>query len=103
MNGYDSNSELYVIALAFEHFYNEPLVVRKQIGEIRQEYACPKLRKFVTYLTGIDPNFPSWEYSYSGFYAVTQVVHPAFKKKMARYYEEWKKFKGSAEPASCVE
>jgi hypothetical protein len=96
------NSPLFIVALAFEHFYQQPVVVRSSFGDIPQERACAELVKFVTHLTAVDPTFPSWEYSYSGFYSVTQVLHPSFKKKMARYHDEWKKFKGG-KSAMCVE
>jgi hypothetical protein len=97
-----SSSDLHIIALAFEQFYGEPLVVRtRATRQIRQERACEELLKFVTFMTDVDPSFPSWEYSYAGYQPV-QILHPAFKKKMARYYEEWKKFKGG-KSGKCVE
>lgn len=98
----DRNSPLFITALAFEHFYQERVVVRSSFGDIPQEHACSDLVKFVTHLTEVDPTFPGWDYSYSGFYAVTQVLHPAFQKKMARYYEQWKQFKEGKSPV-CVE
>jgi hypothetical protein len=92
----DRNSFLFVIAMAFERLYRERVIVRGAFGNIPHEGASAELKNFVTYLTEADPSFPSWEYSYCGFFPRIQVLHPAFKTKMARYYEEWKKFEATS-------
>ncbi|MBC7932500.1 MAG: tetratricopeptide repeat protein [Rubrivivax sp.] len=59
-------------------------------------------RQFVDYLTEIDPYFPSWEFTHQGNW-VDYALHPRFKAKWERYYEQWKRFKasqGDASPAS---
>lgn len=59
----------------------------KQLWEL-----SPEGRRFVTYLTEVDPYFPGWEfYDHTLEYA----LHPRFKAKWERYYEHWKRFKAS--------
>jgi hypothetical protein len=43
-------------------------------------------------LTEVDPFFPSWEYALTGS---DEVFHPRFRRKMARYYEQWQRFKAA--------
>jgi hypothetical protein len=52
----------------------------------------PEGRRFVTYLTKVDPNFPGWEFPHHGW---EYFMHPRFKIKWQRYYEQWKRFKAS--------
>jgi len=49
-------------------------------------------RQFVAYLTKVDPYFPGWEFPH---HAWGYMMHPRFKMKWARYYEQWKRFKAS--------
>jgi hypothetical protein len=85
------------VALAFEKFYGERTVHRYYTV---QEIIAPKqeMQQFVTYLTKVDPYFPSWEYTYYKFLSQDEVLHPRFKAKMARYHEYWKRFKASEPP-----
>jgi hypothetical protein len=53
--------------------------------------ATPIVRQFITYLTDTDPSFPGWEYTYVGDPG-DEVLNPRFRQKMARYYDEWKRF-----------
>ena len=52
----------------------------------------PEGRRFVTYLTQVDPNFPGWEFPHHSW---EYVMHPRFRTKWQRYYEQWKRFKAS--------
>jgi len=47
-----------------------------------------QMHRFFTYLTDVDPAFPSWEYVYLGLPG-GDVFHPQFRRKMDRYYEQW--------------
>jgi hypothetical protein len=87
----NGNSLAYIIGLAFEAFYDEKTIQREP-GDTRGPLAKPIIIDFIKFLTSVDPTFPRWEYSYSGFFQNVQVVHPKFKAKMARYHEQWKKF-----------
>jgi hypothetical protein len=51
----------------------------------------PTIRRFITYLTEIDPYYPSWEYISLGP-PWEGVCHPLFQRKIARYNEAWKGF-----------
>ena len=93
------SSEWSIIAMALEKFYGVKSTKRyytvQQIIE-----ATPEMQDFVSYLTKVDPYFPSWEYTYVGD-ARDEILHPRFKQKIARYYEQWKRFKaeqGTAAP-----
>jgi hypothetical protein len=44
----------------------------------------------VSFVTEVDPFFPSWEYNYFGD---DEIMHPYYKQRIARYYEQWKRFK----------
>lgn len=57
--------------------------------------APPETVRFIAYLSQLDPNFPSWEYSYCPNDAqgvVDEVMHPKFKAKINRYFEAWTQF-----------
>jgi len=85
------HSRWSVIALALEKFYGVKATVRYYTTpEIQVIKASPEMRQFVTYLTKVDPSFPSWEYTYTGD---DETLHPRFKQKIERYYEQWKQFK----------
>jgi hypothetical protein len=88
--GLHNGSNWSIVALAFEQFYGEDTVIRQPFGVILGK---PIMRQFVAYLTKIDPYFPSWEYLYIGSLSQDEVLHPDFKKKIARYYKYWKQFK----------
>jgi hypothetical protein len=88
----DNSSDWSLIALAFEKFYGVKATKRSYtVTELIE--AVPEFRQFVTYLTKVDPSFPGWEYTYIGLLRRDQVLHPRFKEKIARYYEQWKRFK----------
>ncbi len=54
--------------------------------------ATEEWRRFRSYLTEVDPFYPSWEYTYVGD-NYDEVLHPRVREKMARYHEHWKRFK----------
>ncbi len=62
------------------------------IASAGREDVRPEIRRFITYLTEIDPYFPSWEFVHPGF-AWEGLTHPQFRQKIARYYDQWKTFK----------
>jgi hypothetical protein len=81
-----------VMALAFETFYGVAATRRSYtVSELIE--AVPEFRQFVTYLTKVDPTFPGWEYIDTGLLSANEVMHPRFREKVARYYEQWKLFK----------
>jgi len=88
----DNSSHWALIAAAFEKLYGASVTRRYRTIQTLTE-ATPEMREFITYLTNVDPYFPSWEYTYSGN-ARDEVFHPRFKNKIARYYEQWLRFKG---------
>lgn len=51
-----------------------------------------EFRRFITYLTNVDPYFPSWVYAHPGM-AWEGLCHPQFRAKLTRYYEAWQRFK----------
>jgi hypothetical protein len=94
-----NSSQWALIALAFGQFYGEPATKRYSIlPSVMLIEAQPEMRKFITYLTNVDPYFPSWEYCLTA--GRTQVLHPLFKNKIERYYQHWKRFK--SEQSSAV-
>lgn len=88
----DNQSDWALYALALERFYgvhatNQYCTVPDvRIVEARQDF-----RPFLTFLTTSDPYFPSWEYTDVGW-GWDEVLHPRFKQKVARIYEEWREF-----------
>ncbi|MCI0565197.1 MAG: hypothetical protein MN733_42565, partial [Nitrososphaera sp.] len=87
-------SDLALLALAFDTFYGENLAVRYHVVQGVEIVEAPyEMRRFVTYLTEVDPQFPSWEFQYIGSPAYDQVLHPKFRVKVERYFECWKQFK----------
>jgi hypothetical protein len=84
-------SEWIGISIAFEVLYGVKVTRRyNTTPKIQVINVIPEMRQFVTYLTQVDPFFPSWEYAYFGN---DEVMHPHYKQKIARYYELWKRFK----------
>jgi hypothetical protein len=55
-------------------------------------------QRFIAYLTGVDPYFPSWEFTTHGDWA-DSALHPRFQAKWERYYEQWKRFKAESDKA----
>jgi len=53
--------------------------------------ATDEWRRFRTYLTEIDPYYPSWEYTHIGM-TYDEALHPRMREKIARYFEYWKRF-----------
>jgi len=48
---------------------------------------------FISYLTRIDPTFPSWEFPSAG--SEDDMLHPKFREKLARYHEAFVKWEQS--------
>jgi hypothetical protein len=68
------------------------------VNDDRDSYlkqTLPQLRQFTSYLTKIDPYFPSWEFTFVGP-TPDAVLQPRFKAKIARYCEYWKRFKAES-------
>jgi hypothetical protein len=86
---------LSVMAMAFAEYYDEKAGMVAVDEKIRTKaYAVSQeMKNLVTYLTGIDPSFPSWEFTLEGISGYEAIVHPRFRQKIARYYECWKQFK----------
>lgn len=61
-------------------------------------HSLPEVKRFIAYLTEIDPSFPGWEFTYVGD-TRDAMLHPKFRAKMARYYEHWKQFKAAQKPS----
>lgn len=61
------------------------------IFPVKQPDMRPTIRQFVTYLTELDPYYPSWEYIDFGP-PWDGLCHPRFQQKMMRYDEAWKRF-----------
>ena len=86
------HSRWSVIALALQKFYGVKATVQSYTTPtIHVIQASPEMRQFVTYLTKVDPFFPSWEYTYAT--GDDETLHPRFTQKIERFYEQWKKFK----------
>jgi hypothetical protein len=85
-------SKLSFLAQALEGLYGVKATKRYYTVQDIIE-ATPEMREFVSYLTRVDPYFPSWEYTFIGLLNDDQAFHPRFKQKIARYYEQWKRFK----------
>jgi len=87
----DATSTWALYARAFDQFYGAKATITKGDGPWQLVEARPDFRPFITLLTNVDANFPSWEYSYCGqpYY---EVFHPMFRAKMDRYHEQWIRF-----------
>jgi hypothetical protein len=84
-----------VIAVALERFYGVPLTNRFQTPLYEGVEAKPIVREFASYLTRVDPYYPSWEYTFVGD-PPYQVFNPGFRRKIERYHEQWLRFEASA-------
>jgi hypothetical protein len=83
---------------SFYAFALERLYGAKTTKPSKRAYALlpepnEEMRRFYTYLTDVDPFFPSWEYMYFGS-EIAEPFHPRFRRKMERYYEQWRRFRG---------
>ena len=87
----DNSSDWAIFAMALEKFHGVKVTSRYYTVQMVIK-AAPEIRRFLTFLTDVDPYFPSWEYTFSGPLAADQVLHPRFKEKVARYYEQWLRF-----------
>jgi hypothetical protein len=92
----DTGSTWALYARTFEDVYGEKTTRTINMGELHLVEAVPEVRKFISFLTASDPYFPSWEYTYCGR-SPDEVFHPRFKVKIARYHEQWERFKKKAE------
>jgi hypothetical protein len=72
-----------LIGLAFDQYYGEHVLVSE--GGHRPSFT--RANEFVTYLTKIDPTFPSWEFAST--LSEEDMFHPRFAAKMARYHAIW--------------
>jgi hypothetical protein len=95
----DPMSQWTLYARAFAAFFGDRTALKARPG-FKYGEAVPEMRQFVTYLTEVDPYFPSWEYFSFGGGAPEEVLHPRFKVKMARYYEPWKRFQAKQRSSS---
>lgn len=84
------NSLWAIYALAMETFYGVKTTDKDYTVTLIVE-ATPEFRQFITYLTDIDPYFPSWDFYTTGGSNIQ--AHPRFRQKVAHLYEYWKKFK----------
>ena len=88
---------LSVVAMAFAEYDGEKSVAVPVDDKIRTKaYAVsPEMKRFVTYLTEIDPSFPSWGFTLEGLSGYEAIVHPRFRQKIELYYGYWKQFKAN--------
>jgi hypothetical protein len=81
------------------HAYHGVEEVVRQVprldGKFDQE-TTPINRSFIQFLTTVDPYYPSWEYTLLSFQ--NEIFEPRFKERVARYYEQWKRFKAGEPP-----
>ena len=74
-----------LIGLAFDQYYGEHVLVSENEGSRRPSFS--RANEFVTYLTKIDPTFPSWEFAST--LSEEDMFHPRFAAKIARYHAVW--------------
>jgi hypothetical protein len=74
-----------LIGLAFDQYYGEHVLISQR--GMRGSFA--RGNEFVTYLTDIDPAFPSWEFAST--LSEEDMFHPRFMAKIARYHAMWLK------------
>lgn len=72
-----------LIGLAFDQYYGEHVLISKR--GLRPSFS--RANEFMTYLTNIDPTFPSWEFAST--LSEEDMFHPKFAAKMARYRAMW--------------
>jgi hypothetical protein len=80
------------IALAFDQFYGEHVSV--SIRGARPSFT--RAHEFVSYLTDIDPTFPSWEFPST--LSERDMFHPNFAAKIARYHAIWMQMNAHHDP-----
>ncbi|MBZ5495369.1 MAG: hypothetical protein LAP85_03125 [Acidobacteriia bacterium] len=84
----------YVIGEAFRVYCGEATTIptdpTKAVPKI-----TPEMKRFFSYLTAVDPSYPSWEYTIDGIDGADAILHSRFKQKITRYYECWKQFKAN--------
>jgi hypothetical protein len=97
----DMTSTWAMYAQALEKFYGVEATVTKGQGPWQLTDARPEVRAFVTFLTKVDPNFPSWEYTYCDS-PFDEIYHPNFEAKIARYHEQWVRFQEDADSREKV-
>jgi hypothetical protein len=66
------------------------------VNRQKRDEFTPEGRQFVAYLTKTDPYFPSWEFACPGTLE-DYAMHPRFRAKLARYYEQWRCFKSESD------
>jgi hypothetical protein len=94
----DLSTWTWDLARSLEAIYGEKLTIVTHFGMITHVEATPEMRRFVTFLTNVDPYFPSWEYTNCGL-VYDQVLFPNFKAKMDRYHEQWVRFHSGNKPS----
>src|SRR5258708_22312696 len=74
-----------VLGLTFDKYHGaHVMVARPGLVPI-----FDRIIEFVSYLTGVDPAFPGWEFPAAA--SSDDMLHPRFRAKVARYYEVWLK------------
>jgi hypothetical protein len=81
-----------LIGLAFEQYYGDQVLIAR--GHRRPSFT--RANEFMTCLTSVDPNFPSWEFAST--LSEEDMFHPRFKAKIARYYAIWVQMNASQCP-----
>jgi hypothetical protein len=72
-----------LIGLAFDQYYGEHVLISTR----DRGPTFLRANEFMTYLTNIDPTFPSWEFAST--LSEEDMFHPKFAAKMARYHAMW--------------
>ena len=101
---FDCSSWRRVVALGLDQIYGDgmasPLPRNEQppksySGEqpLIRTCALSMMNGFISYLTRIDPTFPSWEFPSAG--SEDDMLHPKFREKLARYHEAFVKWEQS--------
>ncbi len=83
-----------LIGLAFDQYYGEHVLISRN-GLIP---SFSKANEFMTYLTNIDPTFPSWEFAST--LSEKDMFHPKFAAKIARYHAIWMQMTAPQHPAN---
>jgi hypothetical protein len=86
----DENFPIFQILQGLESVYG--LSFFKTVNSYRSvEFLNPvEVQEFLAFLTKVDPYFPGWEFP--GVNEYNQSLHPNFRKKLARFYEDWNSF-----------
>jgi hypothetical protein len=84
----------FVVAEALRAYYAKATTIptdpTKTVPKITLE-----MKRFFSYMTVVDPTYPSWEFTSDGIHGADSTLHPRFRQKIARYYECWKEFKAN--------